>query len=80
MPEQPLTCEGVLETVREMFREIALKNDREREKREAEYARERKEREAEYKQRDKALNKKISDLGSRIGLRPFKGTSPISRS
>ena len=67
MSEQPLTCEGVLETVREMFREIALKNDREREKREAEYARERKEREAEYKQRDKALNKKISDLGSRIG-------------
>ena len=56
MSEQPLTCEGVLESVREMFREMALKSDQERMKREAEYER-----------RDKALNKKISDLGFRIG-------------
>ena len=50
-----------------MFRESNRESNRERKKRDARYIREKKERDAELALMEKKLNKKISDLGSRIG-------------
>jgi len=77
MPEKPLTYESIMKMIRGISRatkEQGVRFDHEMrrtrrlmEERDAEYAREKKERDAEYDRMRKELNRKIGDLGNRIG-------------
>jgi len=77
MPEKPLTYESIMKMIRGISRatkEQGARFDREMRRtrrlmkeRDAEYAREKQKRDAEYDQMRKELNRKIGDLGNRIG-------------